>query len=185
MTHHISPADTAKEIRKALKTSFPGQKFSVRTEVYAGGASVNVNYFDGPAEKAVKAVAGKFSGASFDGMTDSMSYHDSLHNGEEVSWGANFVFVNQRFSPEVEAEATEFVEAAVYGENGTMSPNRFYEVPQALYSRASVANGGKYVIEGDTSGHEYFSFSAQETTIYSMVSTVSAWIVAEKAQVSA
>ena len=185
MTHYITPANTAKELRKALKAAFPGQKFSVRTAVYAGGASISVGYIDGPAEKAVRAVADKFSGANFDSMTDSMSYHDNLHNGEEVSWGANFVFVTRRFSPEVEAEATEFVEAAVYGENGTMSPDRFYEVPQELYSRASVANGGKRIVEGDASSPEYFSFRAQESTIYSMANMVAAWIVAEKAQVPA
>ena len=185
MTRYISPADTAKEIRKAFKISFPGQKFSVRTSVYAGGASIDISYVDGPSEKAVEAVAKQFAGANFDGMTDSMSYHHSQYNGEEVSWGANFVFVNQRFSPEVEAEAKAFVKNAIYGENGTVNENRFYEVPQEIYSRASVVNGGKYVVKGDTSGHEYFSFSARESNIYSMACMVSAWIVAEKAQVPA
>ena len=38
----ITPADTAKLIRKALKASHPATKFSVRTSVYSGGASIRI-----------------------------------------------------------------------------------------------------------------------------------------------
>ena len=66
----IGAVETAKLVRRALKDAFPGQKFSVRTDQYAGGASVRVRYTDGPAERRVKAVAGQFAGGGFDGMID-------------------------------------------------------------------------------------------------------------------
>ena len=40
---YVSPTDTAKLIRAALKRSFPRTKFSVRTDTYAGGAAVDVS----------------------------------------------------------------------------------------------------------------------------------------------
>ena len=73
MAEYLSCAETAKLIRAALKKSFPGVKFSVRSSVYSGGASIDVGWTDGPAEKAVKAVAGGYCSGGFDGMID-MAY---------------------------------------------------------------------------------------------------------------
>lgn len=97
-TTRISPADTAKLLRVALKKNFPGTTFSVRTKTYAGGASIDVSYTDGAAYDEVEAVAQKFAGASFDGMQDLMEYHTSTHEGQDVRFGANFVFVNRNLS---------------------------------------------------------------------------------------
>lgn len=69
-THYISCADSAKLMRKALKAAFPGQKFSVRSDVYSGGASIDVTWTDGPLHDEVNRIAGQFQGASFDGMID-------------------------------------------------------------------------------------------------------------------
>jgi len=44
MTEYLSCADTARLIRAALARSFPGTKFSVRSSVYTGGASIRVRY---------------------------------------------------------------------------------------------------------------------------------------------
>jgi hypothetical protein len=172
MATYVSVADTAKELRKALKAEFPGQKFSVRSHSYAGGASIDVRYVDGPDEGVVKAVADQFSGATFDGMIDLKSYHSSQHNGEEVHWGADFVFVNRDFSQAVEEKAKKFVEDALYAEHGTVNPGRFYDVPQEFFSRASVANGGK---------NEYgsYNFSHRETSTYALVHIAASWIANE------
>lgn len=43
---YISCADTAKLIRQAIKEAFPGVKFSVRSSVYSGGASITVEWLD-------------------------------------------------------------------------------------------------------------------------------------------
>lgn len=38
----LTCAETAKLVRKELKKHFPGQKFSVRSHTYAGGASISI-----------------------------------------------------------------------------------------------------------------------------------------------
>jgi hypothetical protein len=68
--HYLKVAETAKLVRAALARSFPGVKFSVRSESYAGGCSVNVRWTDGPLTSEVEAVAKMFEGKRFDGMID-------------------------------------------------------------------------------------------------------------------
>ena len=98
MTKYLSCSDTAKLIRQALKESFPGVKFSVQSKTYAGGASITVSWTDGPNQKQVEAVAHKFEGAVFDGMTDSKDYISSMVDGEKVYFGADFVFCERNHS---------------------------------------------------------------------------------------
>lgn len=95
---YISCADTAKLIRQALKESFPGIKFSVRSSTYSGGASINVGWTDGPNEKQVEAVAGVFSGAYFDGQQDYKGSTYALVDGIQTRFGADFIFCNRRAS---------------------------------------------------------------------------------------
>ena len=70
MTEYISPIETAKLVRKALKREFPSTKFSVRTDQYSGGSSIRVNWADGPTQSSVTAVAKAYQGGGFDGMID-------------------------------------------------------------------------------------------------------------------
>ncbi len=85
-TEYLSCADTAKLVRQALKAVFPSVKFSVRSKVYSGGASIDVSWTDGPRTKTVEAVAGQFAGADFDGMVDLKVYntHYIAPNGSPV-----------------------------------------------------------------------------------------------------
>lgn len=109
-------AQTAKRVRKALKERYPGVKFSVRSQTYAGGASIHARYVDGPGERDVWTFLQRFAGADFDGMTDSMSYRDDvlLSNAdgsfELIDSGADFVFADRRISQawrdEIAAEIT-------------------------------------------------------------------------------
>lgn len=71
---YLSCAETAKLVRAALKREFPGQKFSVRSHTYSGGASIDVRWTDGPTDKAVNEVVQDFAGGRFDGMID-LKYH--------------------------------------------------------------------------------------------------------------
>lgn len=70
MTRYLSCAETAKLIRAQLKAKFPGVKFSVKSSVYAGGASIDVAWVDGPTGKMVDAIVKPFEGRGFDGMID-------------------------------------------------------------------------------------------------------------------
>lgn len=109
MSKYISVTETAKLVRQALKENFKGIKFSVRSSSYAGGASIRVEWADGPCEPDVSCVAKRFQGASFDGMTDSTTYHTSDLNGEQVRFGADYVTAQRNMSREfVEAIAAQF-----------------------------------------------------------------------------
>ena len=105
MRQYLSCAETAKLVRAALKESFPGVKFAVRSSVYSGGASINIRYTDGPTYEQVKAVAGMFEGSYFDGMTDYKGSNYGALDGQEVRFGADFIFVNRDFSVEILTKA--------------------------------------------------------------------------------
>ena len=111
---YLSCSETAKLIRAALRESFPGVKFSVRSSVYSGGASINIRYTDGPTYEQVKAVAGMFEGAYFDGMTDYKGLNYGSLDGNEVRFGADFIFVNRDFSVPVLESAVK-VACEYYG----------------------------------------------------------------------
>lgn len=106
---YLTCADTAKLLRAALKSNFPGVKFSVRSSVYSGGASIRVNWIDGPFIKEVDPIAQRYAGATFDGSIDLKEYHtDLVHfDGEEmprlVRFGSDFVFTDRDLSPEYQA----------------------------------------------------------------------------------
>jgi hypothetical protein len=102
----LSCADTAKLIRADLKTNYPHVKFSVRSSVYSGGASIRVSWVDGPFIDDVERIAKRYEGASFDGSIDLKSYKpDTLmaFAGSEtpvlVSFGSDYVFTDRELSP--------------------------------------------------------------------------------------
>lgn len=67
---YVSVARTAKLIRAQLAKKFPEVKFSVRSNSYSLGASIDIDWVDGPAKDEVQKVTGAFSGSGFDGMID-------------------------------------------------------------------------------------------------------------------
>jgi len=74
---YLSVAETAKLIRPQLKAHFPGIKFSVRSSSYAGGASIDISWTDGPTTTEVDAVVGAYESKSFDGSIDLGCYWKS------------------------------------------------------------------------------------------------------------
>jgi hypothetical protein len=82
----LSTADTAKIIRNELKKKFPSQKFSVTSENYSGGSSIDVRWIDGVALTDVEDVVKGYENAGFDGSIDLKYYktHYLLPNGEIV-----------------------------------------------------------------------------------------------------
>jgi hypothetical protein len=123
MTRRYVPvAETAKYIRAALKEAFPKIKFSVRSHSYSGGASIRVDWTDGPTEAMVRSVTGQFSGATFDAMTDYKDYHDSEFNGETVHWGADYVFTEREYSEAFLQHVLDFFALQRYSWDGA-EPN--------------------------------------------------------------
>lgn len=98
MSNFQSCAATAKLVRKALKEAFPGIKFSVRSHTYSMGASINVNWTDGPTDKQVKTITDRFNGATFDGMTDYKGGKVHEINGKPIHFGADFIFTYREIS---------------------------------------------------------------------------------------
>jgi len=93
MTPH---AETAKAIRKELKTNFPGIKFRVRSESFSMGDAVNISWTDGPNRESVEKVVDKYQYGHFDGMTDSYNYSNSRKDIPQVK----FVQCQRDTSPE-------------------------------------------------------------------------------------
>lgn len=70
-------AYVASLLKKELKAKFPLVKFSVKSDSYSMGDSVRVSFTIGantPKVSEVEAIAKKFQGGSFDGMTDMYTY---------------------------------------------------------------------------------------------------------------
>lgn len=94
-TLYISPKDTAKAIRSALKTAFPRTKFAVRL---SAGGSVNVHWTDGPTTVAVQALVDYYAGSTFDGMIDLKESVDRQEGPDRVHYGIDFVLPHRTIS---------------------------------------------------------------------------------------
>jgi len=147
-TEYIGATETAKMIRARLASKFPGVKFSVKTEKYAGGASIDITWTDGPAADEVKKISNAFSGKSFDGMNDYANSNDAWmlpdgsvifaecenYRGENytaqkphpeakrVHFGADYIFENRSYS----VEFAKPIIKAVCAEFGKPEP-KYYE----------------------------------------------------------
>lgn len=99
------PVVAARNIRAELKRAFPRVKFSVRSERYSGGNSVNVYWTDGPTSERVKAISDKYQEGDFNGMDDSYNYRRSAWTN--LFGGARYVFENRSESAELIAKAIE------------------------------------------------------------------------------
>lgn len=109
-TIHYTCAETAKFVREALKKSFPNEKFSVRSKVYSGGASITVSWTDGITEGEVDAIVSKFAGATFDGMIDlKSSVYSTDDDGNKVHYGADYIFCERAYSKEATMQVAEIL----------------------------------------------------------------------------
>jgi hypothetical protein len=118
---YLSGAETAKLMRLALKESFPGVKFSVRSDYN----SVNVRWTDGPNAKMVEAVADNFQGGYFDGMIDYAGSVYHLLDGKPVQF-SKYVFCTREDSPEAIAKAIEFLKGKYPNQIGDdVTPENF------------------------------------------------------------
>ena len=86
--------DTAKLLRAALKNNFPGVNFGVRCQKYAGGASIQVRWEDGPETEQVKLIAFLYKGAELNGdYVDPVASIVGTKDGsvQEVRYGADHI----------------------------------------------------------------------------------------------
>lgn len=111
---YLTCAETAKLLRAALAESFPGVKFSVKSRTYSGGASIDIGWTDGPNADDVKTVSAAFEGAYFDGMIDYKGDKYHTLDGQEVSFGADYIFLRHELTDAEVARGISEV-AAAYG----------------------------------------------------------------------
>ena len=95
MKKYLKCSETAVMIRQELKQNFPAVKFSVVSNVYAGGASIRVRYDAQVPERKVWEATRKFAGSGFDAMTDYQYPKGPIEvvDGVEIYSGADYVFV--------------------------------------------------------------------------------------------
>lgn len=79
----------AKNIRIELKKAFPNIKFSVTTQRFAGGDSIDISWTDGVAYTRVENIVSKYQYGKFNGMEDIYEYNDNLFN--DVFGAAKYV----------------------------------------------------------------------------------------------
>lgn len=106
---YLSCSETAKLVRQALKEAFPGVKFGVRSSTYSGGASISVRWTDGPNAAQVDAVTGRFEASYFDGTIDYKGSIYHMMDGQEVSFGADWIHTNRDHSEATIARAIDAV----------------------------------------------------------------------------
>ncbi len=93
LTNRSEVARCASEVKKTLKKEYPGIKFSVRSENYAGGDSVNVSYkmgLDVPNPREIEKKLSKYEYGHFDGMID---YYEISNSRDDIPQ-TKYLFVN-------------------------------------------------------------------------------------------
>jgi len=94
----------AANMRAELKRAFSDVKFSVRSDKFSGGDSVDVSWTDGPTTEQVRAIVNKYKAGSFDGMTDCYDY-------ESRPWTS--VFGDAKYTNCSRQHSSEALQAAV------------------------------------------------------------------------
>lgn len=100
----ISATNVAKMIRKGLKESFPGVKFSVVTDKYAGGASIRLQWENGPSPAMVEKLVKVYQSDGGGNMDDSRKHNEQFLDGEPIILGSDFVFCTRDLSEDIVQE---------------------------------------------------------------------------------
>ena len=142
MADYISVTDTAKIVRGELKKHFPGVVFSVRSSSYSMGASIDMEWLDGPTKSEVEVITDEFEGSTFDGMTDMKSNRYSTWQGREVSWGADSVSTVRRYSKSFYSQVVD----QVCQKHGVPTP----EIMQDSYTyKGKTSYGNPYIADNN------------------------------------
>jgi hypothetical protein len=132
-TEYLSCAETAKLVRSALKKKFPGVKFSVRSDVYSMGASIDIDWVLGPTTKEIDAIGKQYASASFDGMIDMEVHwqHWLLPDGSAViRKGPGSTGSMGYISPVEETPMPEGAKPVSFGAHYVQSQRRYAEKGQ-------------------------------------------------------
>jgi hypothetical protein len=130
-----------KNIRRELDNEFPGHKFSITSETFAGGDAIDVRWEDGVTEPEVREIIGKYQEGHFDGMTDMYNYSYNPFN--DLFGGAKYVHANRKLTNE-----------------------RFIEVGKEM-GYDVVFNDYKMIVDGEIAQHDGSKVDKVRTETYS------------------
>jgi hypothetical protein len=149
--------DVAKLIRDALKSYFPGVKFSVRTDV----STVSIRWTDGPTVAAVDLVANEYKGQHYDGQQERRTYRGDVlvigRGGTRNAYrlGTDFVQTSRESSADL-VESMRPAAAIMAGRELSTDPRTDY-FPGDLADEFGV-------LRGPVSGTEVLHFLARTRT---------------------
>jgi hypothetical protein len=100
-------AACAKMIRSELKEKFPDVKFSVRSETFAGGNSVDIEWTEAVTTTDVNEVISKFRDGYFDGNSDCYEYY---RNNDDIP-RVKYIMLQRNISQECKNSVADFINA--------------------------------------------------------------------------
>ena len=146
---------TAKMIKKRLTALYPRIKFSVTSDTFSMGNSVDIRWTDGPTSEAVNAITKQYQYGNFDSMTDSYDYTgiDPALGCE----GAKYVHCSRKTSAEHQAK----IAAKADEHYGKLNPNdygyrsrlakiekMYFDYPPAVPKQGTVAGHSETMLAG-------------------------------------
>lgn len=141
-------ARASANIKRELAATFPGVAFSVRSESFSMGNSVDIAWTDGPASAEVEKVTSKYQYGDFDGMTDSYNYDHSAESEAVGEWlgRSKYVHCHRRESEGSRERIKGLLLAAGYNhdDNGTHHW-QVDNVAYRLWAATTFPRGGSLV----------------------------------------
>ena len=101
MKNTSTHALTAKAIKQELKKLFPSTKFSVKSDSFAGGNSVDVSWDNGPRRKQVDEIISKYQYGHFNGMEDIYEISNRNENIPQVRFVHSSRNINEEIIEEI------------------------------------------------------------------------------------
>jgi hypothetical protein len=134
-------ATTATAIKLNLKAIFPGVKFSVRSDNFSMGDSVDISWTDGPKSDLVDLIADMYQSGSFDGMTDMYNYCDIDQRLKAP--GAKYVSTHRNLSEDFKKSLLPYLRKYQPEETWRSSSEEFDQYSRSTINRAEYDMIGK------------------------------------------
>lgn len=149
-------ANAAKAIRTELKKLFPDIKFSVRSDSFSMGNSVDVSWTDGPTTDQINDVIKKYQYGSFNSMEDIYEYTNSRDDIPQAKW----ISANRTVSPYIDELLFPIVREMFDKDN--TDDQRIKQILYQMSRREAIPAGAKVIglkrIEGGVSWDECYKY---------------------------
>jgi hypothetical protein len=127
-----SHALASSNLKKLLAREFPGVVFSVSSDSFSMGNSVDCRWEDGPTHDEVDKFADRFQNCDFDGSDDSTHYRHTIW--PELFGGAKYVNCHRETShARIIEVAAEFGHTITFSERGAMQGAPDWETERMIY----------------------------------------------------